>query len=270
MLDIRIDKATNAVANAISTARDVPLRVIPYAAASALTRVAKAGQKAVVSEMPRVFDRPTPYTQNSLYVEPANKDKLVSQVAVKTKAGNSAVASENFLYPEVFGGARKSKRFENAFRYAGILPRGSSMVASQASGLLDAYGNISGPRMVQLISYFGGFSEQGYRANMGAKGRRRLARYGKSERGYRTINGVRYFAITPDMPNFSRQGLAPGIYAASGIHGGNVRPVLLFTRRAPTYRSRLPFHSIVQRTVATQFADEFNSAAQDILARGSR
>lgn len=270
MLGLTIDRATNAVANAIATARDIPARVIPYAASTALTRVAKAGQKAVQAEMPRVFDRPTPFAQNSLYTEVATKAKLSATVAVKFWPAAGSVPSENFIYPEVFGGPRKAKRFENAFRYAGILPRGSSMVASDASGLLDAYGNISGPRMVQLISYFGGFSEQGYRANMGAKGRRRLARYGKSERGYRTINGVRYFAITPDMPNFSRQGLAPGIYAASGIHGGNVRPVLLFTRRAPTYRSRLPFHSIVQRTVATQFADEFNSAAQAILARGSR
>jgi hypothetical protein len=258
---------SGSVAQAIGEARDVPARVIPYAAAAALTRVAVRGQKAVVAQMPRVFDRPTPYTLNSLYVQTARKDKLVAQVAVKTKAGNSAVASENFLYPEVFGGARKAKRFENAFRYAGILPRGASMVASQASGLLDAYGNLSGPRMVQLISYFGGFGEQGYRANMSAKGRQRLAKARRSEGGYKTINGVRYFAITPGMANFNRQGLAPGIYAARGIHGSNVRPVLLFTRQAPRYRPRLAFHDMVQQEVAAHFPEEFSGAAQAILNR---
>lgn len=44
--------------------------------ATALTRTAQDVREAVRQELPRVFDRPTPYTLNSLFVRPATAQRL--------------------------------------------------------------------------------------------------------------------------------------------------------------------------------------------------
>lgn len=259
---------TGSIKDVIAGARDVPARVLPYAAAAAITRSVKAGQKAVVAEMPRVFQSPTAYTLNSLYTVSASKDNLNGQIAVKTKAGNNAVPSENFLYPGVFGGVRRSKRFESSLSYAGVLSPGQWAITAKASELMDANGNIPGPKIVQLLSYFGGFQEQGYRANMKAKGKARLAKRGKTKSGLKTINGVEYFISQgPGERNGRRQHLAAGIYRRKGIHGSDIAPVVIFAKRTPQYRQRLDFAGIAGRTVQDTFPAEFRAAAAAILAK---
>jgi len=259
---------SGSIKDVIAGARDVPARVLPYAAASAITKVVKAGQKAIVAEMPKVFQGPTPYALNSLYITPANKDNLSGQIAVKTKAGGNAVASENFVYPGVFGGGRKSKRVETALTYAGVLSPGLWAVTAKASELMDQYGNIPGPKIIQLLSYFQGFQEQGFRANMGAKGKARLAKRGKTKNGFKTINGVEYFVSQgPGERNGRRQHLAAGIYRRKGIHGSDIAPVLIFAKRAPQYRQRLDFSGIAEGVARKEFPAEFQAAAAAILAK---
>jgi len=46
---------------------------IPFAMAKALTLTAIQAQTDIVQAMTQVFDRPTPYTLNSLYAQPATK-----------------------------------------------------------------------------------------------------------------------------------------------------------------------------------------------------
>lgn len=56
---------------------------LPYATARALTETARAVQKAVTSELPSIFDRPTPFTMRGLAIKPARKADLTAEVFVK-------------------------------------------------------------------------------------------------------------------------------------------------------------------------------------------
>lgn len=61
--------------------RSVPGRMVPYAAATALTRCAQYAQRTELpAEMRRVFSSPVAYTLNSLRIEPATKDTLSAQI----------------------------------------------------------------------------------------------------------------------------------------------------------------------------------------------
>lgn len=256
------------IADVIAEMRDVPARIVPYAASTALTRSAVVARRRIVDDMPRAFDRPTPYTLNSLYTEAATVQTMQARVAVKSRAGNSAVPSENFIFPEVFGGARREKRFERALRYAGVLARGHYAVTARQSELMDTFGNTAAKRIVQLLAYFQAFTEQGYRANMGAKGKARLAKRGRTKAGSRTIGGVEYFASHgPGERNGRRQHLAPGIYRRRGVHGSDIAPVLVFVRRPPTYRPRLDFDGLARQAADQTFPAEFTKALQTMLAR---
>lgn len=259
---------TGSIKDVIAAARDVPARVLPYAAATAITRTAKVAQRRIEAEMPRVFQGPTRYTLNSLYLEPANKDKLSARVAIKTKAGNSAVPSENFLYPQVFGGARREKRFEKSLGYAGVLSSDRWAITARNSELMDASGNTPASKIIQLLSYFRGFTEQGYYSNATAKSKARRAKKGRTKSGYKTINGVEYFvSYGPGERLGRRQHLAPGIYRRKGIHGSDIAPVLIFAKRTPKFTRRLDFQGIASRTAADTFPAEFQTAAASILAK---
>ena len=71
MLTIRNTTGNNAqvIANSI---RDLPARVVPYVASTALTRTARIAAKTDLPDAMRsVFDNPTPVTLNSLFVKPS-------------------------------------------------------------------------------------------------------------------------------------------------------------------------------------------------------
>lgn len=68
-------------------------RQIPYATATALTRAAQGLMDRLRDEMRVVFDRPTPYTLNSLRMVPARKDRLEARVWFKDEADGAQPAS---------------------------------------------------------------------------------------------------------------------------------------------------------------------------------
>lgn len=150
MLTIR---HTGSIADVIASVRDVPARVVPYAAATALTRSAKIGQTSMVQAMRSSFDRPTPYTLNATYIEVATKDKLSARIAIKNDT-STGIKAENFLLPEVQGGGRKEKRFESALRNKGLLRTGER--AMPGSGVTrDAYGNVSAATISNILRNVG-------------------------------------------------------------------------------------------------------------------
>lgn len=56
---------------------------VPFAAAVALTQTAKDAQKVVTDRLERIFDRPTPWTKNSITIVSAKKTNLEALVLVK-------------------------------------------------------------------------------------------------------------------------------------------------------------------------------------------
>lgn len=56
---------------------------LPFAAARALTAVAKAAQREATEELPKAFDRPTPFTRRAVAVRSATKTSLEAVVFVR-------------------------------------------------------------------------------------------------------------------------------------------------------------------------------------------
>ena len=79
---------------------DFAYRQVPFAAAQALTALARQVQVAEQKALQTTLDRPTPFTVNSIGVRAARKDNLVAIVYVKDIAAG-------YLAPYEFGGLNK-------------------------------------------------------------------------------------------------------------------------------------------------------------------
>lgn len=239
---------------------DLAKKQATYAVAAALTDTVKDVKAAEVHEIKDSFDRPKPITLDSIYVRPATKSKLEAVVGIKTYMGKGNSA-EDYLAAEIEGGSRKFKRFERALRVAGIMPDGYYVVPG-AGVPLDQYGNVSSSLIVQILSYFKAFPEQGYFANMTAKRKAALAK------GKRGKQGVAYFV------SFGDRWLRRGIWARYSFgHGSAVKPILMFVRGA-NYEKRFDYFYTAEKTIERQFPmrlkARWGEAWADAWAAGSR
>jgi len=228
------------------------------AMASTFGQVAGAVAKEVKGEMakPSVFDRPKPYTLRSVRWELGADGTSVNIAPTylgrgAAGAGGQKIDPQQFLLAQAFGGSRKLKRSELTLRRAGILPAGwfTSIPKVPFPGSEDGHGNIRGPFMVQLLSYFQAFGEKGFRKNMGAKRKAKLANAGLTDDGKKIIRGVEYvvsYGKAAGAAQGSYNHLAPGIWARSGVNGGQLKPVLMFIR-PPNYKIRLDMQRIAER-----------------------
>lgn len=223
---------------------------IPFMAAYALTKTAQDIQAAEVAEMQSVFDRPTRFTLNSLYVKPATKEDL--SAAVFPKAGFGSIPAWRFLGPQIQGGPRQKKAHERALERAGILQANEYAVPG-AGVKLDAHGNIPGPTIVRILSQVGAAERGvGYLANMTGRSRKRAVRRA----------GGQFFVMR-------ERGVPPGIYQrvsqGSPMKGGvgptrnRVLPILLFVS-APNYQQRFRFYDIANEKFAENFDRHFRVA----------
>lgn len=222
-------------------------KAVPGAVVTAINKTGFAVLDALTAEMPRSFDRPTPYTLRSLYVQKATASHLAATIRPKGDGyeGKGTPAAK-YLGPEIFGGARNVKRSERALRIMGVLPVG--MITVPGSGAtFDAFGNQSVGEIRQILSFFKSAEmTMGYTANMTDKTRARLAR-GTKKRGF----GYSYFVVKT-----RRRNLAPGIYRKMNFVSGHaIKPVLMFVDKA-SYSRRYRWHE-VGNLVARQMFDRY-------------
>lgn len=203
------------------------------------------------------FDRVTPWVERSPKVFKATADKLSVSIAPTTsstnapsKGGKAGVDPQDVLQAQEFGGRRRDKRSEAALRRAGILPAGmqTAIPRDPFPGSDDGRGNLRGAFLQQLLSYLQAYSEVGYKANMTQKRMRGL------HKGTAKQAGRRYFVSYGKWRDGRSRHLAPGIWAASGTGGADVRPVLMFVR-TPTYRPRLSMERIAQAADVQDYLD---------------
>ncbi|WP_440105395.1 hypothetical protein [Acidovorax sp. BL-A-41-H1] len=215
--------------------------------AKAVNDTAFQVRRAMQAEMRKVFDRPTPYILKSSFVQQATPDKLSARIAPENRRDSPGVDPQKILQAQEFGGPRRDKRSEVALRRAGILPPGWQIAipATPFPGSDDGRGNLRGAFMVQLISYFQASPEQGYSANMKDKRKRAI------HRGTAKTAGRRYFV---SYGRLRGQHLAPGIWAAMGTHGVDVRPVAMFVR-AGSYTPRLSMDRIASQVDVQAYMD---------------
>lgn len=218
-------------------------------------------RRAMQDEMRAVFDRPTDYILRSPFVRMATAARLSVRIE-PTYMGGKGIDPQKILDAQTWGGRRRDKRSEVALKRAGILPARyqTAIPATPYPGSDDGKGNLRGPFLVQLISYFQAFGEQGYKANMSAKG------YQRVHRGTKKQGGRRYFVTygkTRGGPRITQKGeqdertahLAPGIWAASGTGGADVRPVLMFVRPGRGYLPRFDMDKVAKRADATAYLE---------------
>ncbi|MCK6431865.1 MAG: hypothetical protein L6Q68_02370 [Aquabacterium sp.] len=235
-------ESSGRLADVVREIRDIPERVIPYAAASALNRTAKAAQARIIAEMPRVFASPARYTLGSTRVVPATKQALVARLAVKDSA-DSGTVPQHYLLPEVEGGARRAKRFELALRYSGIIGA-DQYVAPGQDGPVDAAGNLSGGDIKRVLSALRGQGAPaaGNKAAKGSASRRKAG-------GYFTV----------------RTKAGTLLILRRSAAGSQV--LMAASRKVPQYRSRLPFAAIAAQVVDAEFPSQFAEAARAIASR---
>lgn len=232
LLDIR--RTGPSIADVIRDVRDVSSRVLPYAAAIALTKAAKHGQKAVIAQMDISFRSPVSYTLNATRIEVATKDKLSARIAVKDLRTGRNTRPVSYLLPEVAGGARSATGVESMLRRAGAL-RAGEWAIPQSSSIMNAHGNVDG-RKVRSI----------------------LAELGKK--------GSKYFAGA--VGQHQTRGLWERGAHVGGRTGKNqtrsVRAIYVFTTAVPTYRPRLDFAGAAAAAVRANFESDFYAAAQSL------
>lgn len=228
---------------------------IPYATALALTRTARAGKEEVERQLPSLIDRPTPYTMKGFRLYPATKLRLVATVDFRDAFGRGTSARD-YLSPLVYGGKRKLKAFERSLQRTGLLPSGYAAFPGSAAKM-DAYGNMSRGQIVQILSYFKAFGEQGYSANMNDKKRGALAR-GNKRTGTR---GITYFI---GRPGGGRLPLGVWQRINFGTAGSAIKPVIIFASQ-PSYGQQLDVPGIAKRVIDERFAKELERAVADAM-----
>jgi hypothetical protein len=209
---------------------------MPLATAKALTFTAQAAQREIVRNIGQVFEGgATRYSLNATRIETATPEKLSARVAVKDRTTNGGTLPEDYLLPQVQGQRRKEKRFERALRFGGLLSSGERAVLGRSApaGLVTAQGNLKVSEVKRILAI----------ARPGAAGRPAKGRRTKRE----------YFAIT--RQSGAPATATPGIYQR-GADGGIV-PVLVFVRKQPSYRPRLPFDDIARRVAEREFPATF-------------
>ena len=226
--------------------------------AAALNDVGFQVRRAMQAEMGKVFDRPTSYITKSPRVHMATPDKLSVRVE-PTYMGGKGVDPQKILQAQEFGGARRDKRSEAALRRVGILPSGyqTAIPTDPYPGSDDGKGNVRGPFLTQLITYFQAAGDQGYRSNMSDKRKAKLRNQQDigsiaARKVYKTTLGVRYFISYGRMRG---QHLKPGIWAAKGVHDVDVKPVLMFVRAA-RYTPRLSMERVAKAADLQDYLDK--------------
>ena len=235
------------------------------AMATALTRTAVQVRDAVQAEMPRVLDRPTPYTTRQLRYVPAKADRLAAAVGFNVvnvtdergatiafrDLGPGETPAGKYLQPNIEGGARRLKRMEQALRAIGALPNGWLAVPGQGA-TLDAYGNVSRGQVLQVLSQLRVQLLSGSDRNASFNARKQITAQRRA--------GGRYYVVPPGKGK-----VQPGIYQREFV-GRNITPVFIFVRGA-NYKRRFDFDGVSQRLAAQALPLEVQRAIAENLQR---
>lgn len=238
----------------INRLEKVAPKQVDFAVMITINKAAYEASQEIKQEIRKVFAGPTPWVVNGVRYRKATKGKLRAIVHLDFWGNKQGVTVEKVLDAQIYGGQRRLKRFEVALSRIGILPSGMAVVPGSAAEM-DQRGNMKAGQIIQILSWFKAFGEQGYSANM-RDGGRRLGR-DKKRTGQR---GFSYFVLK------ERHGkLPPGIYKRFQLgFGSAVKPVMIFVR-LPSYRPRLNFGGVGTRAVIRVVRDELPAAVANAV-----
>lgn len=237
------------VSAAIRTAKSQ----VPFALARALTKTGQQVKVAQTAEIAKVFDRPNTYTRNAVFLRPATKRRLEAEVWLKD--GNRPT---HYLLPQIQGGGRPLKRFEERLVRVGLMQPDERAVVG-AGARLDQYGNISRGQIVRILSQLKTAAVVGDTSNATDSRRSRRSR---AKEVFFVSRGPGAWTGAGSWKNgIKSQHLPRGIWVRRnfGPLGTAVKPVMLFVRNV-NYRPRYRFFEIGDRVVAQNFARNFDES----------
>lgn len=242
---------------------------VPFAVARALTKTAQDVKEAERKGM-AVFDRPTPFTLNSLFIRAATKQTLEAEVWLKGDGSRDGGATRHYLGPQVNGGARPLKLFERRLVKTGYMNANERAVPA-AGVQLDSYGNVSKGQLIKILSQLKTATTLGDFSNASGSRRSRSKRvkeayfFAGGRSSMVIVGGDRMAMQTASAGRTSH--LAKGIWVrrSFGSFGTAIKPVLLFVQGA-TYKRRFNFFDIANKTVNAKFAGHFEQSFKQALA----
>lgn len=200
----------------------------------AVNALAYGARDAIKADMARTFDRPTPYTLNSLRVTPVAENDVLAGAAEAVvdfkpegTTKTTGRGARKYLRAQIDGGVRRIKGFEkalgleSAFNSQGAGVKRIAVPAKWAE--IDQYGNIKQGQLKKIISYLRLGADVGYTSNRNANRRSRGVRRAEE-----------YFMIGVGSEHAT---LSPGIYRVDHSRGGAPLMVIAFVRAA-NYRAR--------------------------------
>lgn len=228
---------------------------VPFALSVAINASAEKAKELVRAEMPRVFDRPTPWVLNSLRVKRSTKTNLTAELAYKDR--NSVENSRSMVEPHVFSGKRHYKAMEARLMHIGLLPAGYNVVPG-AAAKLDANGNMSQGQISQVLNVLGTYTEAGYN-KADSRTVARLAKGNKKKNQYGFVYWVNR------VGSIKAKHIPPGVYqrVITGF-GTSLKPILIFVKQAQ-YKHRLDFFGIAGKTINAELPREFTKAFDEAM-----
>lgn len=228
------------IKKAIKALDDIQKKSVPYATARALTEVAKITREAQQKEIRSTFDRPTNFTVNSVFYAGAqrNANPIEAKVWLKDYAMKSRGAGR-YLQPQIFGGQRTLKGFEELLKARGVLPPGYYVVPSKRIKR-DAYGNISKGVLNQILSYAGAQRD----------------RYQNTKIGQKRQQKQRFILLD------ERDGKPGGIWQVT--EDNRMFPMMIFVK-APRYTQRFDFFGVAEKTARKHLRPVFDKWLAEAL-----
>lgn len=226
-----------------------------------------------LKQFENIFDRPNMnFLKRSFYITKSTKQNLMGTIAISEKKFGKGSSPIDVLGHQINPAARSNRRFENLMKRNGFMGKNMYALPSRSAGpnVIDRYGGISGKFSSWIISYLGLYDKAGFKANMTAKKKAKIKGLGKTERGYKTINGAEYF-MSSGKEGFvgKRNHLQAGIWKKSGIHGVDVVPVILFFKNNGPYKKRFFFEELANGYVEKYATETFKKNLSNALSTSS-
>lgn len=124
-------------------------KAVKRATVTALNWTAFDAREDLQDEMRRVFDNPTPWTINSVFVKKARPRKITATIGFKDHTVSGTPAAE-YLRAQVEGGDRSVKRVEKLLRKSGVIKVNQRIVIAR-SARKNRNGNITKARLSRII-----------------------------------------------------------------------------------------------------------------------
>ncbi len=205
------------------------------------------------SEIDRVFDKPVPWTRNSVKATPTKGHNMTGIVGLKQPDR----MQQHYLVPQVIGGARHLKGFE--------LAAGGKQYDLGAGAKRTAAGNITVGQAKEVVAAAGKKKPDYVTIKAGNK-------QGMMPGIYQRIKTTKGFgrAVNRAAIRTVQRGRSRGRFA-SAIQARGLKPILIEKQsQAEPVQPRLDFYGVAHDTYRREFARRFkeNLARQMVVRKG--